>query len=82
MSPVDLARRILDSSLQLGGRSMGFTADTPLLGSIPELDSMAVVQVITAIEEQLGVTVNDDEISAETFATLGSLARFIAEKQG
>ena len=61
---------------------MDFTADTPLLGSIPELDSMAVVQIITAIEEQLGVTVNDDEISAETFATLGSLARFIAEKQG
>lgn len=82
MSSVDLARRILDSSLQLGGRSKAFTETTPLLGSIPELDSMAVVQIITALEEQLGVTVNDDEISADTFATLGSLARFIEAKQG
>jgi acyl carrier protein len=82
MSSVDLARRILDSSLQLGGRSKAFTEATPLLGSIPELDSMAVVQIITALEEQLGVTVNDDEISADTFATLGSLARFIEAKQG
>lgn len=81
MSPVDLARSILDSSLQLGGRARGFTPETPLLGSIPELDSMAVVQIVTAIEEQLGVTVADDEITADTFETLGSLARFIEEKQ-
>jgi acyl carrier protein len=82
MSSVDLARQILDSALQLGGRTKTFTEATPLLGSIAELDSMAVVQIVTAIEEQLGVTVNDDEISAETFATLGTLARFIEDKQG
>lgn len=82
MSPVDLARNILDATLQLGGRARAFTPETPLLGSIPELDSMAVVQIVTAIEERLGVTVGDDEISADTFETLGALARFIEEKQG
>jgi len=82
MSSVDLARNILDSALQLGGRARTFGVETPLLGSIPELDSMAVVHIVTAIEEQLGVTVADDEITADTFETLGSLAHFIEQKQG
>ena len=51
-----------------------------MLGSIPELDSMAVVNVITAMEERFGITVDDDEISADTFATLGSLVGFVKGK--
>jgi acyl carrier protein len=53
-----------------------------LLGSIPELDSMAVVNLITALEEQFGISVDDDEISATTFETLGSLAAFVQQKLG
>jgi acyl carrier protein len=41
---------------------------------------MAVVGVVTAIEEQFGITVNDDELSADVFATVGSLAEFVAGK--
>ena len=55
-------------------------ASTPLLGAIPELDSMAVVNVITALEESFGFSVADDEISASTFATLGSLSAFVEQK--
>lgn len=51
-----------------------------LLGSIPELDSMAVVGIITALEEQFGIVVEDDEIGASTFETLGSLATFVQQK--
>lgn len=56
------------------------TEDSGLLGSIPELDSMAVVNLITALEEQFGISVDDDEISASTFETVGSLRRFVADK--
>ena len=72
--------RILDEVLSLNGRSVGFTRETHLLGAIPELDSMAVVSLITGIEEQLGVMVDDDEIDGETFATVGSLTDFVAAK--
>jgi len=58
------------------------TADSALLGSIPELDSMAVVSLITALEELFGISVSDDEISASTFETLGSLAAFVQQKSG
>ena len=73
-------RRILDEVLSLNGRSAAFTLDTPLLGAIPELDSMAVVTLITTLEEQLGLVVDDDDIDGATFATLGSLTDFVSGK--
>lgn len=71
---------ILDEILSLNGRALGFSRDTPLLGAIPELDSMAVVSLITALEERLGLTVEDDEIDGATFATVGTLVDFVSSK--
>ena len=59
---------------------MAFVVDTPLLGALPELDSMAVINLINALEERFGVIVDDDEISGDTFATVGSLAGFVTNK--
>ena len=72
--------RVLDEVLSLGGRSATFGRNTPLLGAIPELDSMAVVTLITTIEEQFGVMVADDEIDGDTFATVGALIDFVSGK--
>ena len=72
--------RILDEVLSLNGRSASFDRSTHLLGAIPELDSMAVVSLITSLEEQLGVMVDDDEIDGDTFATVGSLTDFVTAK--
>ncbi|HEX2013260.1 MAG TPA: phosphopantetheine-binding protein [Roseateles sp.] len=72
--------RILDEVLSLEGRASTFTRDTALLGAIPELDSMAVVSLITALEEQLGMSVDDDEIDGETFASVGALVDFARSK--
>jgi len=74
--------RLLDEVLSLGGRAATFTDDTPLLGAIPELDSMAVVSLITSLEEQMGLVVDDDDIDGDTFATVGSLLRFVQSKLG
>ncbi|WP_405237836.1 acyl carrier protein [Lentisalinibacter orientalis] len=71
---------ILDETLSLQGRAAKFTGDTPLLGSLPEFDSMAVMTVITSIEERFDLTVDDDELDAEVFETVGSLTRFVETK--
>lgn len=71
---------LLDEILSLNGRAAGFSSDTPLLGAIPELDSMAVVALITNLEERFGFTVDDDEIEGSTFATVGSLVDFVSGK--
>jgi acyl carrier protein len=80
MSTIDTVKTLLRDTLQLGARVDNFDRSTPLLGSIPELDSMAVVTVITAIEETFDVEVDDDEITAETFETVGSLTDFVDAK--
>jgi len=80
MNTLNDVKSLLARTLQLGPRAEVLTAASPLLGALPELDSMAVVTLLTALEEHFGFTVDDDEISAETFATLGSLAEFVERK--
>ena len=72
--------RLLDDVLSLGGRASSFTRATPLLGSVAELDSMAVVSLITAMEEQFGIVIDDDDIDGHTFATVGTLTDFVSGK--
>jgi acyl carrier protein len=74
--------RVLDEVLSLGGRTASFTRDTHLLGAIPELDSMAVVSLITTLEERLGITVDDGDIDGSTFATVASLSDFVSAQLG
>ena len=72
--------QILDEVLGLKGATRAMGAQTPLLGAIPELDSMAVLTVLTTLEERFGFTVADDEIDGSTFATVGSLTEFVKAK--
>jgi acyl carrier protein len=78
---LDEIRTILTDVLALGDSGEMLSEESPLLGSLPELDSMAVVSLIGALEERFGIAIGDDDISASTFATLGSLATFVAHKQ-
>jgi acyl carrier protein len=56
------------------------TRETPLLGALPELDSMAVVAIITTLEERFGVAFADDELHGSSFATVGALTDCVAGK--
>jgi len=71
--------RVLDEVLSLNGRSASFTRDTHLLGAVAEFDSMAVVTLITTLEERFDIVV-DDDIDGSTFATVGSLVDFVTAK--
>jgi acyl carrier protein len=79
---LDDVKTILIDVLSLGDAGRRLDADSPLLGSLPELDSMAVVSLIGALEERFDIVISDDDISASTFETLNSLAAFVAEKAG
>jgi acyl carrier protein len=80
MATLDEVKARLAESLQLGERATAFNVSTRLLGNIPELDSMAVVSLLTALEEHYGFEIDDDEISADMFATLGTLTQFVEDK--
>ena len=81
MTYLDEVKATLIDVLSLGDAGQRLTAGSPLLGSLPELDSMAVVSLIGALEERFDIAIDDDDISASTFETLGSLANFVAAKR-
>jgi acyl carrier protein len=80
MATFEQVRQIVGDVLQLGDRTNSLQPDSALLGNIPEFDSMAVVSVITALEDQFGILVEDDDITAETFETLRKLTDFVQSK--
>jgi acyl carrier protein len=80
---VDIEQEVIKtvtSVLSLDVRKHPLDSRSPLLGSIAELDSMAVVSILTAFEERFDIAIDDDEIDGRTFATVGSLIRFVQSK--
>ncbi len=75
MTKLEKLNAILADLLKLD--TSEFNESTELLGALPEFDSMAVVGLITAMEETFGITVNDDDLDAELFATAGSILTYI-----
>lgn len=74
--------QVLRDVLRLGPRADALDASSPLLGGLPEFDSMAVVSLVAALEEFYGVSFDDDEIRGETFETVGTLAEVVRNKIG
>jgi acyl carrier protein len=80
LSTEQKVKQVLSSVLNLGDRVARFDRTTPLLGALPELDSMAVVSLLTALEEKFGFTIDDDEVDGRTFASMGNLVAFVEAK--
>ena len=80
MTDLDRLRKVLRDSLQIGSRADKLSEGSRLFGGIPEFDSVAVVGVTMALEDEFGVKISDRELSADVFETLGSLSRFVSSK--
>lgn len=80
MPKLQLTKEILQTTLQLGDQADSLTRETPLMGHFPQLNSLTVVGVISEIEAQTGCAIDDQEITAEIFETVGTLAAFIHQK--
>ena len=77
-SPDEILRDLLADVLGLARDQVsGFAESTALFGALPEFDSMAVATFLTALEERLGVLIEDDDVDAEDFASFGSLRAFV-----
>lgn len=75
-------KSVLDEALFLNGRAKAWNNQMLLLGNVPELDSISVMNVVSAVEINFEIFFEDDDINAEVFASLESLAIFIQQKQG
>ena len=82
--PTDLeaVRSVLAAELSLAPEAAArLTRSSALFGDLPELDSMAVARVLTALEDVFGFHIDDDEVDGDLFETLGSLADFVTRKR-
>jgi acyl carrier protein len=80
---MDIQREVLktlDAALGLKGRTQSMSRESALLGALPEMDSMAVVSLLTGLEERFGFTIADDEVDASVFQNVGALTDFVADK--
>jgi acyl carrier protein len=77
---VDEVKSVLVETLVIEDRADALDASTPLLGSLPELDSMAVIELVMALQERFAIVVEDEDVSAEVFETLASLTAFVDSK--
>lgn len=73
-------RETVKQTLDLPGPVQRFTPETPLFGAIPELDSMGVVLLLTALEDRFDLQFPDEEINADWFATFGTVATFVEQQ--
>lgn len=80
MQQLNEVKKVISDVFDLGERGDSLTPESLLLGSIPEFDSVTVVTLITALEERFQIKIENDEINAQTFDTLASLAQFIENK--
>jgi acyl carrier protein len=72
-------RTALVETLGIEDRAETIDATTRLLGALPELDSLAVLELIVELERRFEITVSDEDVTADAFATLASLTDFVAE---
>ena len=58
----------------------GFDSDTGLFGHLPELDSMAVAGLLTEMEDQLDIVIEDEDVDGEMLESYGGLLAFAEAK--
>jgi acyl carrier protein len=57
-----------------------FDQNTALFGSLPELDSMAVANLLTELEDRLGIIIDDEDVDGDMLGDLGGLVSFAVRK--
>ena len=77
---IDDVKATVVETLGVEDRASTIDAQTPLLGSLPELDSMAVLELVLALEERFDIVIEGEDVTADLFETLGALASFVDGK--
>jgi acyl carrier protein len=80
-STVGQVKSLIGEILGITDRVDSMTESTRLLGSLPELDSMAVAELLAAIEERFGFEIDNADIATDTLETVGTLAAYVEKNR-
>lgn len=73
----DEVRALVAETLGITDRLDSLDASTRLVGSLPELDSLGVAELVAEIEDKFGFEVDFSDVTIDMFETLGTLAAFV-----
>lgn len=78
---LDAVKAVIVRTLGIEDRAATLDADTPLFGAMPELDSLAVLSLAMALEDEFGFVIDDSDFTGEVFETIGSLTAFVEQRR-
>ena len=73
-------RQFLVEKSRWHGPPAGLTSNYPLIEK-EVLDSMAIFETISFLEDQFGIEVQDDDLVPENFETIAAIARLVSTSQ-
>lgn len=77
---IDAVKAVVVETLGVDDRAGALDATTPLFDFLPELDSMAVLALVLELEQRFGIRIEGEDVTADVFETLASLAEFVDDK--
>ena len=81
MSTQDRVRSYIIDELRFRGSAKDLKNDYPLLEN-EVLDSMGIFSVVSFLEAEFGIEVDDEDLVPDNFGTIDDIARLVEEKQG
>jgi acyl carrier protein len=78
---LDRLKVVIVKTLGIQDRAHTLDASTELFGSMPELDSMAVVTLAVNLEREFDFEIDDEDFTGEVFDTIGTLAEFVEQNR-
>ncbi|HLF43223.1 MAG TPA: acyl carrier protein [Acidimicrobiia bacterium] len=81
MSTQDRVRTFIIDELRFRGSAKDLKNDLPLLEK-EILDSMGIFQVVSFLEAEYGIEIDDEDLIADNFGTIDGIARLVESKQG
>jgi acyl carrier protein len=78
---LDRVKVVLVKTLGIQDRAQRLDASTELFGSMPELDSMAVVALAVNLEREFDFEIDDEDFNGEVFETIATLTEFVEKNK-
>lgn len=78
---LDSVKAVIVRTLEISDRAAALDAGTALFGSMPELDSLALLELATSLEDEFGFVIADEDFTEEVFETIGSLAEYVERRR-
>jgi acyl carrier protein len=77
---IERLKHLISENLDLNIRVEDIDADSALMEEGLKLDSLAIVELITLVEDNFGIQFGEDDLNMEAFGSLRKLAAAISSR--